>query len=610
MRSAEEIVALWRYRRNHSSELMNRLRTVRDAYNGDLVLPFAEDTTPAVANMVLMGIDQKAGRLASVTPQVWFPTERPGIQTSEQKAVKRRDAIMSWWDENDINDVLTARSRHLIAYGRTVALIWPDPARKRPMWKVRNPLAAFAADEAERPGNPIDIVVAHNKPFAWLKQNYPEIAMRADSSGDLSDNSQIVLLEYSDAEQLALVYGGVDTTWENHYVTHQWDADTWGGYAEFLHQVPNRTGRCTATVGVRPTLDREQGEFDQILGMYGAQAKLTALELDAIERDIYPDVYLVSRPNEVAKFVHGPVDGRTGEVNIVSGGTVESLHEQPGWMTSPMVDRLERAQRLTAGIPAEFGGESTTNVRTGRRGDAILSAMIDFPLAEAQRVFARSLRAEDDLAVEVAKAWWGESKVSYYYIAGKKQRSGDYTPNDLFDGPIYHRVSYPVAGADMNNLVVGIGQRIGLGTMSKRSAAELDPLIDDPEFEEDRITAEGLTAALLASVQQAAAGGMMPPQVVGRIAELVRSGKAELADAIVKATEEEAQRQAASQPAPQPTGIEGQMAELAAGSTGAPAGMPSVEEPGGGLRNLQNLMQSLRQTNTRSSGREVLGGAA
>ena len=56
----------------------------------------------------------------------------------------------------------------------------------------------------------------------------------------------------------------------------------------------------------------------------------------------------------------------------------------------------------------------------------------------------------------------------------------------------------------MNSLIIGLGQRVGLGTMSKKSAAELDPYISDAENEHDQIIVEGLETALLTGVQQQA----------------------------------------------------------------------------------------------------------
>lgn len=587
---------MWVVRRDRSEMYMQRMRRIRDVYNGDIVLPFAEDTEPAVANMVLVGIDQKAERIASVMPQVWFPPHKAGSETAESKAQRRREAVMAWWEDNDMHPMLRNRARHYLAYGRSVSLIKPDLNKMRPRWEVRNPLGTFPADEVEFPGCPTDIITAYNKPLAWLKAHYPEIAMRADPYGDYREETQIVLLEYSDPDQISLVFAGIDNSNEPGWVTLQWETQSWGGQAEFLVQIPNRVGRALGTIAVRPTLDREQGEFDQIIGAYGAQAKLTALEIAAVERDVFPDVYLVSRPGEQARFIRGPFDGRTGDVNVVAGGEVTTERIQPGFATQPMVDRLERTQRITAGIPAEFGGESTTNVRTGRRGDSILSATVDFPIASAQESFAKALEAEDRLAIDVAKAWWGDRKTSYFFVEGRKNRTGTYKPNELFNGPTHHKISYPVAGADLNNLIVGIGQRIGLGTMSKRSAAEIDPMIDDPEFEQDRITDESLYEAMLASVQQAAAGGMLSPQVMARVRQLVRTGEEELEGALAKAMEEEAERRAEEQQAQAQQAPPAGAAMMAAEGTGQPEAIPPVEEAGQGLQNLGGLFNALRNS--------------
>jgi hypothetical protein len=98
----------------------------------------------------------------------------------------------------------------------------------------------------------------------------------------------------------------------------------------------------------------------------------------------------------------------------------------------------------------------------------------------------------------------------------------------------------------------------------------------------------------------------MPPAVVARVSELVRSGEAELPKALAIATAEMQAEQQAQQA--QPTGAEGMMAQVAAAETGEPAGIPTVPEAGEGLQNLSGLMTALRKTNTRSAGRAALGG--
>jgi hypothetical protein len=609
MLAAEEIVATWRQRRDDSSAMMNRMRRVRDAYNGDMVLPFSDKEEPAVANMVLTGIDQHAGRIASVVPQVWFPPTRPGFENSEQKAARRREVVLGWWDDNKMPAMMRQRARYLVAYGQAPVIMRPNFDTGCPEWRVRNPLACYPAAELAEPLVPSDMIAAFNKTWGWVRRMYPEVAMRQNNMMDADDSDQVVLLEYADAESYRLIYAGIDPTWEPGFHTVQWDANSWSdGFAmDMVPPIENLTRQPLAVVPSRTNLDRMQGQFDQMLGMYSAQARLTALEITAVERDIFPDQYLVSRPNETAVFVHGPHEGRTGEVNVVKGGEPTILKNPPGYQTTPMIDRLERGQRITGAVPAEFGGESTSNIRTGRRGDSVLSAVIDFPILEAQEAFAAGLEQEDRIGINISRSWFGGRRVTYHFTEKGQTRTGSYTAEDVFNETDHHKITYPVAGADLNALVVGLGQRIGLGTVSKQTAAELDPLVGDPEREKDRITAEALELAMLSAIQTAAAEGTMPPDVVARVSELVRSGEADLPKALAIATQEAQQAAQAQQAAP--TGAEGLMAQAAAEQTGAPAGMPTVPETGQGLQNLSGLMNALRKTNTRSAGREALGGS-
>jgi hypothetical protein len=105
-------------------------------------------------------------------------------------------------------------------------------------------------------------------------------------------------------------------------------------------------------------------------------------------------------------------------------------------------------------------------------------------------------------------------------------------------------VSYSHPGADINNLVIGGGQRVGMGTMSKRSFMAIDPLVDDPEFEHDTVIAEQLEQALLSSVQQQAVAGAIPPGDLARIIELVKNNNMELPQAVEKVQKEAQERQA------------------------------------------------------------------
>ena len=359
----------------------------------------------------------------------------------------------------------------------------------------------------------------------------------------------------------------------------------------------NLSEETPVIVPMRITLDTAAGQFDNMIGMYYQQAKLMALETIAVEKGIFPDTYLVSRPGEVGRFLDGPHDGRTGMVNIIAGGDIREIQSQPGYLTNPTIDRLERNQRVTAGIPAEFGGESSTNIRTGRRGDAVLSAVIDYPVAEAQETFSYSLEEENEVAIALAKAWDGENQRTLFTGVGNNMRPVTYVANKTFITD-EHVVSYPAAGSDLNSLIIGIGQRVGLGIMSKQTAATLDPYIDNPENEHDQIIAEGLEQALVAGLQQQAASGQIPPLVVAKVMKLVKDDRMEIAEAFNKVTEDAMKEKQAEQ---QGSGIDAMMADPTIAAMAGPqaaaqaGGMPAVQGPSASQENLGMLLNTLRK---------------
>ena len=127
--------------------------------------------------------------------------------------------------------------------------------------------------------------------------------------------------------------------------------------------------------------------------------------------------------------------------------------------------------------------------------------------------------------------------------------------------------------------------------MSKRTAATLDPYIDNPEVEHDTIISEGLEQALISGIQNQAASGQIPPLTLAKIMTLVKNDKMEIAEALNKVTEdalkEEQKRQAQEQAAQTAAGV-------AAGPTvQAMAGQPAIQNPQQSMPSMQNLGQLL-----------------
>ncbi len=597
MRSSEDILGLYAERRAFWDPIHAKMYQIRTIYSGEMLidLPDVDKTErPSVPNLLNQGIDQTAGRVSSVTPTIGFASAKPGSRRYDRRAADASRTISGFWQRDRLMTKMKVRARRLIAYGMAPVVVRWNHKEHRPEWNVRHPLEAFPAPNLE-PGVclPTDAIFAYDRTVAWMQKNgYGDhLGRLVTRREDLRPDAQVTLVEYIDEDVTMLMA-----------VRYQAGMAGWSTPASPLRGVvlgwyPNLGKIIPVSIPSRITLDAVMGQFDGTIGTYYQQARLMALEMSAVEKGIYPDTYLESRPGEVARFVEGPYDGRSGNVNIVQGGVIKELQTTPGYMTPSVIDRLERAQRVTGGIPAEFGGESGSNIRTGRRGDAVLSAVIDFPVAEAQEQFAHALEDEDRIAIRLAKAIDGDTPRTIYVGVGNARRPVTYTPNSTFEVE-EHVVSYPATGADMNALIIGVGQRIGLRTMSKQTAASLDPYIDDPEVEHDRITQESLEEALLQGILQQAQQGAIPPLVLSKLMTLVGNDNMELADALVKVTEDAAKEQAAQQqaaggqPGAPPSADQAMSAQAMAALAG---GIQGPEQSIPGAANLADLLSTLRK---------------
>ena len=592
------IVQLYRERLNNSSDDMNRMAGVRDAYNGDIIVPIPEmdrQEESAVANIIAAGLDQTAMRIASTIPSVEYQALTPGDPASVNRARKATLANKGWWTYADMTGKLRLRSRKLIGYAASPVSLRPDPKAGCAKWSLRDPLSCFPSTPDDATDmTPEDCIFSYKRTRGWVKVNYPEkldqltkrvvTTSRWDDKGSTaieSPEDEFTILEYQDPECTVMLVLAQDSEMPNPKGLP---------YVE-LERTINRTGMTLVVTPGRFTLDRQKGQYDGLIGMNQAMAKLTALELIFAGKSVFPPQYLISRPNETAAFTSGPWPASSGKINIVKDGEMREIPINPGYAGTQMIDRLERNMRVTGGIAAEMGGESQSNVRTGKRGDSIMSAVIDFPVQEAQEILQMSLQHENKRAMAISKSYFGNEKKSFY-ITSKGSRGLnqyiDYTPNKDFESD-NNVVSYPQTGADANGLVEGAGQRVAMQTLSKRSFMEIDPTVDDPELEWEQIQEEQILAAIMAGLTQQLTTGQMPVTDGARIMQLIGKGT-KLPDAITKAHEEAQARQSTPAPAGDPATMSG------LNTPGAGGEQPTIPQASQGQGNLAQILQQIKTT--------------
>jgi hypothetical protein len=603
MLSAEDCLGVFESRRRYYTELHQAMRSVDEIYTNSLTIPLpdaAKNDKPSVPNLIAQGIDGLAARIASVVPQVTFASEGDGRPATRRASTASR-TVTAWWQKDALPRKMRRRARHLLAYGLAPVMIRYNDKEKRPSWKVRDPRTTFPSVETYGDKfTPTDVIFAYKRNVKWLVEAGWEshiFALTGQRADRLQPDDQLQLVEHVDCYGSALYLMALQDPALARVDGGQWVPTPLLSYnvgsaskCVLLQYTPAPTEIMQATVPSRIALDGPSGQFNSMMSSYITAAQLQALEILAVQKGIFPDVYLEGYPGETPEFLDGPHDGRTGKVNLVKGGRVRSEAYNPGYKTDQIIDRLERQQRIEGGIPSDFSGESGDNIRTGRRGDAVLSAVIDHPIAEAQEVFAEALQAENKAAIALAKVYDGSAPRTIYMNVGNDSRKVTYVADETFSHD-EHVVSYPMAGTDINSMLIANGQRVGLGTMSKRTHMEHDPAIANPEREHDLIIGEGLEQALVAAFQQQAAAGAIPPLTVARVMDLVTTDKMEFAQAVQKAAQEAAEAAQAAQQAEQGPASAEQMAAGPGASalTGSP--VPGANQ---GQKDVRDLLATLR----------------
>lgn len=600
--SPERIIALYHERKSRLQPIHSKMLTIRNQYQGDMDVPLPEldrNEIPAVANLISQGVDQMAMRIASTVPSIIYPPLRPGIEKSEEYARIRRLANYGWWEANRFDRKQRKRAKWLVAYAACPVILRPDFKRKIPLWQLADPLTTFPAPCADADDIcPPDAILAYTRSLSWLQGSYPEAARGLELGKDPSPDTTLTILEYIDDAEHVLVAIGRPAEPATSPIPQMNTARAPGLPHVVLERFPNRVGRCTLTYPTRPSLENPISQFDGMPGVYRMQARAMALWMIANDRAIFPDVYAISRPNEQVDIINH-ADGRAGVVGEIRGGELQPILTPPPNTVAEMLQMLERNQRVTASLSPDFGGENPSNVRTGRAGEQLLSATVDYWVQEAQETLSLAYQEENKLAVGIAKTYFGNDPKSFYVSFDKTKGPVDYTPNIHFDTD-NNVVSWPMAGSDINQLVVGLGQRLGLDEISIDTAQRLDPYIDDPEEERRKLTAQSVNKAFMASVDQAVASGQVGPTELARFVELVETGRMDPYKAWQKLHDETQQAQAQSQgPNAPPPGTPGAQPGLAAPGQQAAMGLPQpgpaagVSQPQPGLQHMSQLIGAL-----------------
>jgi len=570
-------------RRSAQEPLIQRMLSVRDRYDADVVVPVADtdDDVPMDGLQPLLiaeAVDHSAVYAAQAPPNIFVPaidaTKESGVRSSDY-ASRRRKALYYSWDKSWWEMVFGRFYRHLAAYAVSALVVELDEANKCPKFTTRDPLTAYPEPKApEDLTMPINVGFIKGKSLDWLHAHWPETrdrfprgsgyAAQTSAEGEIWD-----LVEWCDENETVLgVLGPRD-------VYHSWTSEPIK-WAWELGRYPNMLGRCPAVCPRRVTLSRIASQIANLTGHVDLMAKLMYLDIRATERSIFPDRYILAKTGQNPRLAGGQwLDGATGEVNLVTDADlIGNLPATPDPNNKVTMDRLERNFRVSSGLIPQAGGETYGALRTGRGIDALMGAALDPKTSELHHIAERYLGEVNELLLLGYRKTWGSRTFSVYSPLDPGAIS--FTPNEhielnqdnepFLDNAVY----YPIPGMDDINATQVIGQMMGAELTSKRGARRMHPHVKDPEGEERQLLVEAIQSMELAALgTRASTPPGIPPEDMARMEELVAEGKS-LSQAILQASKEAQERQAAI-PEEQP---------------GAPPGaeqMPGLANPGEGM---------------------------
>jgi len=603
MKDPAEIHALYEQRQLYYGKDIARMRQMQRLMNNEMDVPLPElqeNEQSLVANIALRAQDNLAQRIASVEPMMHWPSTNPGQALADKSATNRRRVMQGWHEENDMYTIRSKRARHFLSWATSPVIIKPNRDTRLPQWDVRRPLETFLPPGTYDDLLPKDIITCNVYSYQSLISMFDKElvgSVRKPPNWDWNDDVknygiEFEVLEYIDEHEMSMILLGASPN-QNFRSRHQPNMRS----AERIMYAPNLVGRPLVVCPGRICLDEQLGHFDGVVGMYQARAAMTVLMVIGQRKAVWPTTWFEGLPNspEEPEVIQDP-DPYRGIPGIVANGRLSQANLDPSFKTLEVIDRMTEEERRDAGIPAEMLGSNRTHI-SGSRGAQVMSATIDFSIAEAHQRFARSLKEENKLAAEIDKAFFNHPK-SYFIETRGYVGDVEYTPSKLWE-TTGHIVDYPLAGTDLQNLPIEGGQRVQMETMSLEDFMDLDPMIKDKETTIQRLDREAIKRAFKSMVQQLSASpdpnaGIQPIHLA-ILDQKLESGT-ELLKAFIEVDNEikkQQQQMAEAQAAQQPPTSEQQPGTSTPGAAGTPDVGSPIPEPPDSMNRFTQLLGSL-----------------
>lgn len=484
---------------------MSKIRAVREG-NMDVLFPdlFGEDwRKPIVANFIDIAAKDFSEAIAPL-PTLTCPVGDMSSDSSRRFANKKTRFGLHYWLVSRLEQRMAQAVDRYMTYGFMPILVEPDFDTNLPMLSLEDPWGSYP--DLDRYGTCKTYAKVWKDKASNLAVDFPDLA------------DQLYTREYGQWKDCDLeVVRFFDTDYSVTFIPERKNLILGS-------PVQNLISRCPVSVAKLPHLDDEfRGQFDQVIWVQMARAKMAVLQLEAAQKAVNAPTVV---PEDLDDLPLGDdAIWRTRE-GVRSVGRVP-LAVDPA-IFSEMAE-LEQELRTGARYPEARTGNINASVITGRGVQELLGGF-DSQIKTAQTQIGAALREATSIAFEVDEKYFGGTTKNVTGVAKGSPYQVKYDPAKDIDGDYTCQVTYGyMAGLTPNQALVFMLQLRADKDLSQRTMMENLPYDVDVESELRQITVEEARAALNASVLQTAqaipalaAQGQAPTQIVKSIATYIQ----------------------------------------------------------------------------------------
>ena len=555
-----------------------RVSTITNVVIGDWFTEWPDlsqtPEAPTVANQIELGVNHWTAVGGAILPSVRVPMNKTADRRTEKPAARKRERrIKELWDASNTSELAALLWGDYAGTGSAVCGAWanfeePETAKRNPYLLRFDPRHTYLVKD--NMGNITELHVARKISSLELKAMYPEWAEHFAKSDE--DNVEEWFWYTKDRVQYLLVDVSQDGRKVNRNVTivdKEWDL-----------------GFVPAWEAVRPSFDGERrGVFDQSIHILRTMQRLMLMTIMSTEEHAFPAIATYDAVNPEDFGPGGVVQLRSSE------GRIERLGPSSHFDVKDLIARLGEEAGKQSVYPQQLSGDPGASIVSARGINASMGAL-DARLALAHKQFevlfskvSGHLLAMDEVFCDGDKTIVGDTRDT--------SKAEDYRPSEDVAGAWTAIATYGIgAGSDPANVEVRLSMHLANGLISRETARQQLPFLEDPDAESIFILREQMQDSLVQGVLAQAQSG--DPTLAAVALDLMHSDDVTLESVVEKLVE------ALVSPEPQPAeGGQGALGAIQGAESLARGGIPgqaAQAPPGMGLPPLGNILgQDSRQ---------------